>query len=182
MEVQISKHLITVTDNKYWRWTWLLVNLTTKSCSLDYTMLLSLLKKNLFRIFNENIQTFSKVKIEQRTLIAPHRGAFAQLSRSCLVCFIPFCFALLQILSFTPVYLNGCGLVTKWCQTLATTWTVACQAPLSMGFPRQEYWSGLPFPSLGNLLHPGIQPMSPAWQADSLPLSHLGSMHLNIQL
>ena len=100
---------------------------------------LSLLKKNLFRIFNENIQTFSKVKIEQRTLIAPHRGAFAQLSRSCLVCFIPFCFALLQILSFTPVYLNGCGLVTKWCQTLATTWTVACQAPLSMGFPRQEY-------------------------------------------
>ena len=43
----------------------------------------------------------------------------------------------------------------------ATLWTVACQAPLSMGFPRQEYWSGLPFPSPGDLLNPGIEPMSP---------------------
>ena len=42
-----------------------------------------------------------------------------------------------------------------------------------MGFPRQEYWSG--FPSPGNLPEPGIKPRSPAWQADSLPLSHLGS-------
>ena len=44
-----------------------------------------------------------------------------------------------------------------------------------MGFSRQEYWSGLPFPSPGDLPEPGIKPMSPAWQADSLPLSHLGS-------
>ena len=43
-----------------------------------------------------------------------------------------------------------------------TPWIVACQAPLSMGFPRQEYWSGLSFPSSGDLLHPGIEPMSPA--------------------
>ena len=42
-----------------------------------------------------------------------------------------------------------------------TPWTVACQAPLSMGFPRQEYWSGLPFPSLGDLSNPGIEPTSP---------------------
>ena len=49
------------------------------------------------------------------------------------------------------------------------------QAPLSMGFFRQEYWSGLPFPSPEDLLDPGIEPMSPAWQVDSLPLSHLGS-------
>ena len=41
-----------------------------------------------------------------------------------------------------------------------TTWTVACQAPLSMGFPREEYWSGLPFPSLGDLHDPGIELMS----------------------
>ena len=41
------------------------------------------------------------------------------------------------------------GLVAKSCLTLATPWTVACQAPLSMGFSRQEYWSGLPFPSPG---------------------------------
>ena len=48
-------------------------------------------------------------------------------------------------------------------------WTVAPQAPLSMGFPRQEYWSGLPFPSPGDLPDPGIEPGSPALQADSLP-------------
>ena len=45
--------------------------------------------------------------------------------------------------------------------TSATPWTVACQAPLSMGFPRQEYWSGLPFPSPGDLPDPGIKPTSP---------------------
>ena len=50
----------------------------------------------------------------------------------------------------------------------ATPWTVACQAPLSMGFSRQEYWSGLPFPSPGDLRDPGIEPRSPALQADTL--------------
>ena len=63
----------------------------------------------------------------------------------------------------------GGGLVAKSCPTLANPWTVASQAPLSMGFPRQEYWSGLPFPSPGDLLDPGIKPRSPALQADSLP-------------
>ena len=46
--------------------------------------------------------------------------------------------------------------------SFVTPWTVACQAPLSMGFPRQEYWSGLPFPPLGDLPHPGMEIMSPA--------------------
>ena len=55
----------------------------------------------------------------------------------------------------------------------ATPWTVACQAPLSMGFPRQEYWSGLPFPTPGNLPNPGIELASPAWQPDSIPLGHV---------
>ena len=64
---------------------------------------------------------------------------------------------------------GGGGLVSKSCPTLATPWTVASQAPLSMGFPRQEYWSGLPFPSPGDLPNPGIEPRSPALQADSLP-------------
>ena len=59
-------------------------------------------------------------------------------------------------------------LVTKLCPTLATPWTVAGQGPLSMGFSRQEYWSGLPFPSPGDLSDPGIKPGSPALQADSL--------------
>ena len=58
--------------------------------------------------------------------------------------------------------------VTRLCPTLATPWTVAHQVPLSMGFSRQEYWSGLPFPSPGDLPNPGIKPMSPALQADSL--------------
>ena len=50
-----------------------------------------------------------------------------------------------------------------------TLWTVVCQAPLSMGFSRREYWSGLPCPPPGDLPHPGIEPSSPALQADSLP-------------
>ena len=50
----------------------------------------------------------------------------------------------------------------------ATPWTVTHQAPLSMGFSRQEYWSDLPFPSPGDLPNPGIEPRSPALQADAL--------------
>ena len=62
----------------------------------------------------------------------------------------------------------GGGLVAKSCPTLVTPWTVACQASLSMGFSRQEYWSGLPFPSSGDLPNPGIEPGSSALQPDSL--------------
>ena len=53
-------------------------------------------------------------------------------------------------------------LVAKLCPTLVTPWTVDGQAPLSMEFPRQEYWSGLPFPSPEHLPDPGIEPASPA--------------------
>ena len=53
--------------------------------------------------------------------------------------------------------------------SFATLWTVARQAPPSMKFSRQEYWIGLPFPSPGDLPDPGIEPTSPALQADSLP-------------
>ena len=55
--------------------------------------------------------------------------------------------------------------------------TVALQGPLSMGFLRQEYWSGLPFPSPGDFPDLGIEPGSPALQADSLPLSHWGYIY-----
>ena len=51
----------------------------------------------------------------------------------------------------------------------ATPWTVAYQASPFMGFSRQEYWSGLPFPSPGDLPDPGIEPGSPALEADALP-------------
>ena len=50
----------------------------------------------------------------------------------------------------------------------------SCHVPLSMEFPRQAYWSGLPFPSLGDIPNPGTKPVSPALQVDALPLSHLG--------
>ena len=68
-------------------------------------------------------------------------------------------------------------------QLFVTPYTVALQAPLSRRFMRQEYWSGLPYPSPGDLPHPGIELRSPALQADSLPLSHLGSpMHIYIYI
>ena len=67
------------------------------------------------------------------------------------------------------------GLVAKSHLTLATPRTVACQAPLSFWFCRWEYYSGLPFPSLRDLPDPGIEPWSPALQADSLATELQGS-------
>ena len=64
--------------------------------------------------------------------------------------------------------IGGGGLVAKSCLSLATPWTVACQAPLSMRFSRQESWNGLPFPSPGDLPDPGIEPRFPALRADAL--------------
>ena len=60
----------------------------------------------------------------------------------------------------------------------ATLWTLTCQAPLSMWFPRPEYWSGLPLFSPGDLPDLGSEPTSPTWQEDSLPLSYQGSPYL----
>ena len=60
-------------------------------------------------------------------------------------------------------------------QLFATLWTAAHQASLSIGFSRQEYWSGLPFPSPGDLPDPGVEHKPPALQVNSLSLSHLGS-------
>ena len=60
----------------------------------------------------------------------------------------------------------------SWVWLFVTLWTVACQAPLSMGFSRQEYWSGLPYSPPGDLPDPGMEPVtpaSPALQADSFP-------------
>ena len=62
-------------------------------------------------------------------------------------------------------------------QLFATLWTIARQAPLSVGFPRQNYWSRLPFPPIGDLPDPGVEPASltpPALQADSLPAEPSG--------
>ena len=59
-----------------------------------------------------------------------------------------------------------------------TPWGVAYQAPPSVGFSRQEYWSGLPFPSPGDLPNPGIEPGSPALRADALPSEPPGRLHI----
>ena len=87
--------------------------------------------------------------------------------------------SLLLIFFRCPAYSGG-DLVAKSCLTLASPWTAGCgepmdcQAPLLMGFSRQEYWSALPFPSQGDLPEPGIEPRSPALQADSLQTEPLG--------
>ena len=64
---------------------------------------------------------------------------------------------------------NVCVCYSVVSDSFVIPWTVARQAPLSMGFPRQEYWSGLPLPSPGDLAHREMEPRSPALQADSLP-------------
>ena len=78
------------------------------------------------------------------------------------------------------MYINhgGGGLVTQSCLTLDIPRAVAHQAPLSMGFSRQKQWSGLPFPSLGDLADPGIEPGSPALQANSLPTELQGKTYI----
>ena len=66
----------------------------------------------------------------------------------------------------------------QFVQLCATSWTAASQASLSMEFSRQEYWSGLPFPSPGDFPDPGMEPRSPSLQADSLPSELSGKPHL----
>ena len=89
-------------------------------------------------------------------------------------------FCILYSLNTSWVYVNTCSFqcyaavqVLSHVQLFVTLWTVAHQAPLSMGFSRQEYWSGLSFSSPGN--HPRIKLMSPAWQVDSLAPRYLES-------
>ena len=64
----------------------------------------------------------------------------------------------------------------------ATPFTAAHEAPLSMEFSRQGYWNGLPFPSPGDLLYPGIEPGSPAFQADALTSEPPGKLALMPEL
>ena len=63
-----------------------------------------------------------------------------------------------------------------------TPWTIAYQAPLTMGFSRQEYWRGLPFSSPGDLPNPGIEPGSPALQTDALPSEPPGNYYYTYQI
>ena len=75
----------------------------------------------------------------------------------------------------SPVAAAAAAKSLQSCLTLMIPWTVAHQVPLSMGFSRQEYWNGMPFPSPGDLPDPGIEPGSSSLQTDFSPLSHQGS-------
>ena len=91
---------------------------------------------------------------------------------------LPHCSQILYRLSHQGRPLSRVKLLSR-VQLLATPWTVAHQAPPSMGFSRQEYWSGLPFPSPGDLTDPGIEPRSPALPSDILPSEPPGKLVLS---
>ena len=65
-------------------------------------------------------------------------------------------------------------------QLFCDLWTVACQASLSIGFPRQEYWSGLPFLSPGDLPNPGMEPLSPALAGGFFTTEPPGKPHITV--
>ena len=89
----------------------------------------------------------------------------------------------------TDTFINSCVDACKVASVVSNSLRpyglyVASQAPFSVGFPRQEYWSGLPRPPSGDLPNPGIEPMSPespALQVDSLLLSHQGSTYIHMK-
>ena len=79
-------------------------------------------------------------------------------------------------------HICACSITSVVSQLFVTLWTVAPQAPLSMRFSRQEYWSGLPRPPPGCLPNPGIEPAFPVLQVDSLLLNHWGSTPFYLHL
>ena len=86
-------------------------------------------------------------------------------------------FFMVQAFTFSDLMTTAIGylcMCAQSCTTLWNPWTVAHHAPLSMEFSRQEYWSGLPVPSQGDLPNPGIEPRSPTLQADSSPAKPQG--------
>ena len=82
----------------------------------------------------------------------------------------------------SEIFALACVLSRFSCtQRFVTPWTVAHQAPLFMGFSKQEHWSGLPFPPPGGLPNPDIQPRSPALQADALTSEPPGKPHFTVE-
>ena len=94
------------------------------------------------------------------------------------------CFHVLAIVNSAAVNTGGGGVcsVAESCPTLRNPMDCSRQAPLSMEFSRQEYWSRLPFPYPGDLPDPGIEPAFPALQVDSVPLSHRGSPNIGLHV
>ena len=94
---------------------------------------------------------------------------------------LPSIFPSIRVFS-NESYGGGGGLVAKSCPTLVAPWTVARQAPLSMGFSRKEYWSGLPLPSPRDLPDPGIEPKSPALADGFFTTEPLGKPPFSLNL
>ena len=76
------------------------------------------------------------------------------------------------------MYSDCCDLLLGRVRLFVTPWTIASQAPLSMGFPGQEYWSGLPFPSPGDLPDPGVEPKSPVLAGSFFTTDPPGKPHV----
>ena len=83
--------------------------------------------------------------------------------------------------SDSVIYMHLIYIYFIFISIIVSPWTVAHQASPSMGFYRQEYWNGLPFPSPGDLPHPGIEPRSPALKVDTLPSEPPGKSHCLLQ-
>ena len=113
--------------------------------------------KSLIRFLNDRKYCFIKLKLNDLHFlrIMFYKNSILNIHENFIIC--------LKVKSKVKVKL------LSRVQLFSTPWTVAYQAPLSMGFSRQRYWSGLPFPSPGDLPNPGIEPGSPALQADTLP-------------
>ena len=113
--------------------------------------------KSLIRFLNDRKYCFIKLKLNDLHFlrIMFYKNSILNIHENFIIC--------LKVKSKVKVKL------LSRVQLFSTPWTVAYQAPLSMGFSRQRYRSGLPFPSPGDLPNPGIEPGSPALQADTLP-------------
>ena len=85
-------------------------------------------------------------------------------------------------LLYSPTLTSMVVVIAKSCLTLVTPWTIACQAPLSMGFSRQEYWSELSFPSPGDLPDPGINPTSPALAGEFFTTEQPGKLIFSLNV
>ena len=109
---------------------------------------------------------------------APHPGFVFVVTWPSLLCF-PFLSPRRTLVIVSPLIQDACvpAQSLSHVQFSDTQWTMARQAPLSMEFSKQEYWSGLPCPLPGDLPHPGIEPGSPALQAEYLPSDSPGKLN-----
>ena len=125
-----------------------------------------------------NVHTLTHTRTQMHK--HPHRHT-QKSSRDCLPAvsghlFTPATLTIKLTISASSIFGEVIAQSLSPVQLLATPWTVAHQAPLSMEFSRREYWNGLSFASPGDLHDSGIRPLSLAWQVDSLTLSYQGSL------